>query len=243
MNDPMSGGARPGPVEARLAQTFAEELEAAHRDVAARPEIVTSRRGQRRAAPVVFAAAVMVLLVGLGVATVTGRPAPAGPSGSAAPTEPTDEHVEAARWVTGYLKYLYKLVLYPPDAAAPSPNFLFTNRGLAEALGQDDLLRRAVAREIFVGLDYDLRRVCVVKTASAGVEMDITLDLRNPVEVLDPSRSQLLDTLAPGPRHLRIVVVHDDATGHWVIDHWHGSPFEAAASAAPSATPASLGCS
>src|SRR5918912_1508275 len=75
-----------------------------------------------------IALAFVVVAVGIGLAALPRLWPTTGPPPSAAPTEPTDEHVEAARWVAGYLKYLYQLTLYPADATSPSPHFLFTER-------------------------------------------------------------------------------------------------------------------
>jgi hypothetical protein len=233
-------------IEERLVRAFAAELEQARRDLRARPLGVTQPRPHRRRLPLGVAAALTLVLVALGFATVDRPWATVGPSSSVAPGEPTYDQIEAARWVTGYLKYLYQLTLYPPGAGSPSPDFLFTKRGLAEAVAQDDLLRRGIARQVSVGLEYVLGSVCVLRSDSAGVEMDITLELEHRVLVQDASLSTTIQTLAPGPRHLRIVIVRDAATGHWVIDHWQGSPFETPphdATNAPSATDAGARCS
>jgi hypothetical protein len=242
MDDRGIGGAEPRRTERRLASAFEAELEAARRDVAARPLLgLPSARARDRNLRVVFVAAVMVLF-SVGVALVR-TPATVRPPASVAPAEPTREHVEAARWVTGNLKYLYQLALYPPDATAPSPDFLFTKPGLAEAVAQDDLLRRAVARQISVGLNYDLRSICVVSASPVAADLDITLEITGSISIFDASRSHQLGTLAPGPRHLRVAIVHDVATGHWLIDHWQGSPFDTVGNAAPSgAAAAFLGC-
>jgi hypothetical protein len=233
-------------IEARLVRAFAAELDQAQRDIRARPLSAAQRPPRRRRLPLALAAALTFVLVAVGFATVARPWATMAPPPSVASDEPTYEHVEAARWVTGYLKYVYQLTLYPEGPGSPSPDFVFTNRGLAEAIAQDDLLRRAVAREVYVGLDYLLGSICVLKSDSAGVEMDITLNLERPVRILDPSRLNILQTLEPGPRHLRITIVGDAATGHWLIDHWQGAPVETPphdATNAPAATNAGARCS
>jgi hypothetical protein len=229
-------------IEDRLARAFVAELEQARRDIRTQPLTVRPRRPAPRRLALGVAAALAVVLVAVGFATVGSPRILPRPI----PTTPTYDQMEAARWVTGYLKYLYQLTLYPEGAGSPSPEFLFTKQGLAEALAQDDLLRRAVAREVSVGLGYNLGPVCVLRSDSAGVDMDITLDLEGPILVHDGSLTRTLETLEPGPRHLRIVVVHDAATGHWLIDHWQGSPFETPVNPTPP-TPvrsgAGAGCS
>jgi hypothetical protein len=214
-------------MEERLVRAFAAEVEMARHDLGTRPLTARPRRSARARVALGVAAGLALVLVAAGFATVTRL------SESAAPREPTYDQMEAARWVTGNLKYLYQLAMYPTDAAAPSPQFLFTKRGLADAVGQDDLLRRAVAREVFVALDYALGPVCVLTSAPARVDMDITVDVERPVNVFDASRLNILQTLDPGPRHLRIVVVYDPATGHWLIDEWRGSPFDTKGAAQP----------
>src|SRR3954451_15695258 len=90
-----------------------------------------------RRLPVAITVGALLVAAGLSFVVLPRLSPMPAPAPSVGPTEPTDEHVEAARWVTGYLKYLYQLPLYPRAASSPTPEFLFTKRGLSEALAED----------------------------------------------------------------------------------------------------------